>query len=204
MYTVNLAWHGRKRGGYTLFVPAIAKTDRETILRAALARLGSGGIASLSLRALAADVGIATNALYHYFPSRAHLESALANEAAGALLGALQRRLQRHNEGPRMQAFSEAYLLFARRQPHLYDLMCSAPCETGQSQEHHETLWGLVMEEVALVHGSANAARAATSLWALLHGAVGLERAGVLGGMKPRDSVQFGLDAWMWAANRDR
>ena len=56
-------------------MPAIAKTDREAILQAALKRVRRDGLAGFSLRALAGDVGITTNALYHYFPVRAHLEA---------------------------------------------------------------------------------------------------------------------------------
>lgn len=182
-------------------MPAIAKTDREAILKAALARVDAGGMAALSLRSLAADVGIATNAIYHYFPTRAHLEAGLADEAAAMLLLAVQKGLRTSRDRSRIEALSHAYLTFARRRPHLYDLMGVQACDTSDNTSSNETLWDLVVTEAAQLHGAEDAENAAMSLWALLHGAIALERAGKLGGMKPVDSVQFGLEAWVKAAS---
>ncbi|GAA3752530.1 TetR/AcrR family transcriptional regulator [Terriglobus aquaticus] len=189
-------------------MPAVAKTDRDTILQAALLRLRRDGLAGLSLRALAADVGIATNALYHYFPSRSHLENALSEEAARRLLAALQRgtatrRIDESREGSkaaaaeRIRALAAGYLRFARREPHLYAAMLQGPCEPGESNANHAALWNFVCETAGVLHGDKRADSAAMSLWALLHGAVALQQAGALAGVKAGDCVRFGLDAWI-------
>src|SRR5580658_7780529 len=70
---------------YTAHMPFPSKTDRSAILSAALEELSSGGIRNLSLRNIAATLGLAPNALYRYFSDRAALEAALADACARQL-----------------------------------------------------------------------------------------------------------------------
>ncbi|WP_419805105.1 TetR/AcrR family transcriptional regulator [Terriglobus sp.] len=183
-------------------MPAVAKTDREAILQAALVRLRRDGLPALSLRSLAADVGIATNALYHYFPSRSDLENALSDRAAYRMHAALQRDLARRSReaklspADRVSTLAAGYLRFAQREPHLYAAMVHGPCSTGETTEGHTALWQLVYEAAAALHGEAEASHAAVSLWALLHGTISLLQAGALS-MKPDECIRFGLQAWM-------
>ena len=174
-------------------------------------------MAGLSLRSLAADVGIATNALYHYFPSRSHLENALSEEAARRLHAALQRAVAkspaaRSNKAAerrskaaertareRVAALATGYLRFARREPHLYAAMIQSSCDTGEPQQAHNALWGFVCDVSAALHGTERAASAARSLWALLHGTVSLQQSGALAGKPEDDSITFGLNAWIEA-----
>lgn len=189
-------------------VPAVSKTDREAILQAAVVRLRADGMQALSMRTLAADVGIAPNALYHYFPSRAHLEQALSGEAARHMLLTLERagkaaragnvrRTSRADAELRIRALAAGYVRFAQREPHLYAVMLQGPCDTGEPNEHYTALWEFVCEAAGVLHGEERASESAMSLWALLHGAVALQQAGALKGMKPAECVQFGLNAWM-------
>ena len=186
-----------------VYVPAVAKTDREAILSVALDRVRADGLAALSWRALAADVGIAPNALYHYFPTRAHLENALSEEAAQRMHASLRREVtrlpapSRTVAADRILALSTAYLRFAQREPHLYTAMLNGPCGTDEPNPEHVALWSFVLGTAAALHGETRATSAAMSLWALLHGAVALLQAGALVGVRPADSIQFGLDAWM-------
>ena len=189
-------------------MPAVAKTDRETILQAALKLLRRDGLAALSLRALATEVGIATNALYHYFPSRDDLTTALSEAAAEKLHATLKREVTRkvaaakpaitarHTAEIRATALAEGYLRFAQREPHLYAAMIHKPCGE-QKREAYETLWKFVCEIAAALHGQNRAAAAAVSLWALLHGTVSLHQAGAIYDLSPAESIHFGLQAWM-------
>src|ERR1700689_1075106 len=77
------------------FMPYPSKTDRQTILSAALRDLAQGGIRELSLRNIAASLGLAPNAIYRYFSDRPALEAALANESARQLELALRRAADR-------------------------------------------------------------------------------------------------------------
>ena len=74
-------------------MPYPSKTDRQTILSAAVQYLAHGGIRDLSLRNLAASLGLAPTAIYRYFSDRSALEAALANEAARQLELALRNML---------------------------------------------------------------------------------------------------------------
>ena len=73
-------------------MPYPSKTDRQTILSAALKQLAHVGIRDLSLRNLAASLDLAPNAIYRYFSDRSALEAALASEAARQMESALRRR----------------------------------------------------------------------------------------------------------------
>ena len=54
------------------------KTSRETILEAAIGLIESNGVDELSMRSLAAQLGVTPNALYRYFASKQELEVAMA------------------------------------------------------------------------------------------------------------------------------
>lgn len=207
MYTVhnqkNDALPLRPQKKYTAKVPAVPKTDREAILAAALDRVRSGGLADLSWRALAAEIGIAPNALYHHFATRAQLESALSEQAAQRLHAAIRREMKRLPSSPqtsaadRTRALTTAYLRFAQREPHLYAAMLSGPCSTDEPNPEHTALWSLVVSTAAALHGDAKAEASAMSLWSLLHGAVALQQAGALGAVPVAESIEFGLETWM-------
>src|ERR1035441_3272156 len=67
----------------TVFLmPYPSKTDRQTILSAAVKDLAHGGIRDLSLRNLAASLDLAPNAIYRYFSDRSALEAALARSSS--------------------------------------------------------------------------------------------------------------------------
>jgi TetR/AcrR family transcriptional regulator, tetracycline repressor protein len=55
----------------------------QAILDAALAQLDAGGAAAVSIRGIAAQVGIAPNAVYTYFPSKAAVLRALVERFLG-------------------------------------------------------------------------------------------------------------------------
>lgn len=180
------------------------------ILETALKLLRRNGMAALSLRALGAEVGIATNALYHYFPSRDDLTAALAEKAAEKLHRSIQREVTRRTAAAagdstarqaaehRAAALAEGYLRFAQREPHLYAAIIHKPCGE-QKRDAYTALWEFVCEIAAALHGYDQAAAAAVSMWALLHGTVSLHQAAAIQDLSPFESVAFGLRAWMHA-----
>src|ERR1700688_1526127 len=72
-------------------MPYPSKTDRQTILSAAVKELAHGGIRDFSLRKIAASLALATYPIYRYFADRRALEAALANEAPRKLELALRK-----------------------------------------------------------------------------------------------------------------
>ena len=188
----------------TLFrMPYPSKTDRQTILSAAVKELAQGGIRDLSLRNIAASLDLAPNAIYRYFSDRRALEAALANEAARQLELALRKAADGCEPVTAIREMSSAYIKFARDNRHIYEVMMSlhAPERDATS---HESLWTFTVEQVKRIAGSDRAAQASVALWAFLHGAVGLEAAQVLGEIKPASGLEFGLEAWLMAVSTRR
>ena len=179
-------------------MPYPSKTDRQTILSAAVKDLAHGDIRDLSLRNLAASLGLAPTAIYRYFSDRSALEAALANEAARQLELALRKAADGCEPITTIREMSSAYIKFARDNRHLYEVMMSL-----HAPEHDATfrqsLWTFTVEQVQRIAGSDRAAQASVALWAFLHGAVALEAAEVLGESKPASGLGFGLDAWFMA-----
>jgi AcrR family transcriptional regulator len=177
-----------------------SKTDRQTILSAAVKDLAHRGIRGLSLRNLAASLDLAPNAIYRYFSDRSALEAALANEAARQLELALRKAADGCEPVTTIREMSCAYIKFARDNRHLYEVMMSL-----HAPEHDATfrqsLWTFTVEQVQRIAGSDRAAQASVALWAFLHGAVALEAAHVLGERKPASGIEFGLDAWLMAVS---
>jgi AcrR family transcriptional regulator len=181
-------------------MPYPSKTDRQTILTAALKQLAGAGIRSVSLRGLAASLGVAPNALYRYFSDRAALEAALSAESARQLKSVLSLAARKKQPADAVRGMALAYIRFARENRHLYELLMPSGLPCGEDAKPHEDLWNFVIGQVANVTGQFHAAEGAVALWALLHGTVALEAAQVFGKDKPFSGFQFGLDAWLSAA----
>jgi len=184
-------------------MPYPSKTDRQTILSAALKELVHGGIRDLSLRNIAASLDLAPNAIYRYFPDRRALEAALANEAARRLELALRKAADGREPATAIREMSSAYIKFARDNRHLYEVMMSLHAP-GHDATSHQSLWAFTLEQVQRIAGPDRAARASVALWAFLHGAVALEAAQVLGELKPASGIEFGFEAWLMAVSKRR
>jgi AcrR family transcriptional regulator len=181
-------------------MPYPSKTDRLTILSAAVKELAQRGIRDLSLRNLAASLELTPNALYRYFSDRAALEAALANEAARRLERALRKAAGGCEPVTAIRKMSSAYMKFAKDNRHLYEVMMSLHAPEHDAASLH-SLWAFTVEQVQRVAGPGRAAQASVALWAFLHGAVTLEAGQVLGDRKPASGLEFGLDAWLMAAS---
>jgi AcrR family transcriptional regulator len=184
-------------------MPYPSKTDRQTILSAAVKELVHGGIRDLSLRNIAASLDLAPNAIYRYFSDRRALEAALANEAARRLELALRKAADGREPVTAIREMSSAYIKFARDNRHLYEVMMSLHAP-GHDATSHQSLWAFTLEQVQRIAGPDRAARASVALWAFLHGAVALEAAQVLGELKPASGIEFGFEAWLMAVSKRR
>ena len=185
---------------YSIRMPYPSKTDRQTILSAAVKQLAHVGIRDLSLRNLAASLDLAPNAIYRYFSDRSALEAALASEAARQMELALRRAADGREPAAAIREMSSAYIKFAKDNRHLYDQMMS-PHVPKHDATLHQSLWTFTVEQVKRIAGSDRAARASVALWAFLHGAVALEAAQVFGESKPASGLEFGLEAWLMAVS---
>jgi AcrR family transcriptional regulator len=181
-------------------MPYPSKTDRQTILSAAVKQLAHAGIRDLSLRNLAASLDLAPNAIYRYFSDRRALEAGLASEAARQMELALRRAADGRERVTAIREMSAAYIKFAKDNRYLYDVMMS-PHVPKHDAIQHQSLWTFTVEQVQRIAGPDLAAQASVALWAFLHGAVALEAAEVFGESKPASGLGFGLDAWFMAVS---
>lgn len=195
----------RPGGGQRVHSAAMAypsKTGKEAILNAALAQVATAGADGLSIRGVAAALGLAPNALYRYFPDRAALEAAVTAHGAAALHDAMRHNVGRKAPVEALRAVCRAYMKFSRDDPHIYEMLMR-PCDPvlGDVQEQI-ALWDFFVERVADVSGGPASRKVAIALWAMLHGLSVLEMAPVLGAEKTGDAFDFGLDAIVGAAQR--
>ena len=100
------------------------------ITTAARRQIALHGPDALSVRAVARELGMASSAVYRYFPSRDELLTALIVEAYTALGDAVESadaRIDRVDVTGRWLAVCRAVRSWARRNPHQYALLYGSP-----------------------------------------------------------------------------
>lgn len=88
------------------------------------------GAAGLSLRAVSRELGMASSAIYRYFPSRDALLTQLiidAYDALGAAVEEAEGGVARHDVLGRFRAIGHAVRAWARANPHEYALIYGSP-----------------------------------------------------------------------------
>lgn len=188
-------------------MPYPGKTSPDAIRAAAINLLEREGEAALTLRRLAADLGLVPNALYRYFRSREVLIAAVADEVARRLVERATDALAASEAvaGPagldpvvRIRILARVYAAFGDEHPALYETLTADRREAEAALPRplgHDLLWELVIATISPFTGEEAAPAAAVTLWGLLHGLWSLQRANLLGGKKPADIAPFAIDA---------
>lgn len=102
----------------------------QEILDAAERHITENGPAALSLRAVARDLGMTVQALYHYFPSREALVTELITKAYGDLADAVQAAVDTAADDPalpRLVIAAEGYRRWAVAHPERFQLLHGTP-----------------------------------------------------------------------------
>lgn len=142
----------------------------------------SDGIASLSLRSLAGQVGTSTSAVYSLFGGKAELLAALY-EGAFAQFGAAQRAVPVTGDvGDDLMALGHAYWAWARAHPDLYPVLFSGvlgdvepnPAQVAAAASTIEPLARLVQSAVETGRMVGDPGAITFAVWAAVHGAVSL------------------------------
>ena len=153
----------RRRG------PRRATTEDE-ILDAALALLDQGGPTAVSVRGIAARVGVAPNAVYTYFPDKAAVVKALVER----LLGEVNHDVFADRAQPwrlRVEALALELRQRLTAHPGVVQLMISGPVTGPQALALHEALLQL-LDDAGL--SSADAPRASYLLFIYVVGSIAL------------------------------
>jgi AcrR family transcriptional regulator len=166
---------------------------RGALIAAAQAIVESGGLAALSLRAVARRAGVSPAAPYHHFPDKQALLDAVAERGFDALTAAMTERMDRASgSAARLDASGIGYVAFAVANPALFSLMFS---HVGQNPAAGQTLelarqraYGVLQQAADAASPGAKASpEECLRLWAMVHGIAKLTLEGCV---RPAD---FGL-----------
>ncbi|MCT2589516.1 TetR/AcrR family transcriptional regulator [Streptomyces sp. N2-109] len=108
----------------------------QEIVTAAESHITGHGAAALSLRAVARDLGMTVQALYHYFPSRDDLVTALIAKAYEELADAVQAAVDAgpyDTAMPRLVVATEGYRRWAVANPERFQLLYGTPLRNYQA-----------------------------------------------------------------------
>ena len=143
---------------------------RDEIIDAAGRLLERDGRDGLTMRAIAAEVGIRAPSLYKHVADKRELEIALLATALEQQAETFERVVASSNDS--LTGIAAAYRSWALEHPHLYALMNDQPLPRSELPEGLEER--AVLPLLDAVGGDRDRARAA---WALAHGMVTLELA---------------------------
>jgi AcrR family transcriptional regulator len=97
---------------------------RAALIQAALRTIQRDGVAALTLRGVADDLGVSRTALYRHFADKSALLAAVAAQGFAALRAALVDAWEKGGKGRRgFEAMGEAYVRFAIANPSYYRVM---------------------------------------------------------------------------------
>lgn len=180
---------------------------RETILGAARRILVNQGIAALSMRAVARDIGYSPAALYEYFPSKAVLCQSLFFDGANGLSGWMRAVTESFPAdapgGDITAAMALAYRSYALQNRELYLLVFANPVPdyVPDDEDRRKAADGFELLTGAILKGAEqgdmdveNPVSSAIAAWAVVHGFVMLEIAGYLNRHAKEDSDQLFQD----------
>lgn len=173
------------------------KIDHQAVMEAALALIEAQGEEGLSMRTLAAELGVSANALYRYYPTKADLSHALADEAGRLLLAQIQAETAGRTGLDTIASSCLAYLRFARSRPHLYAIKMRHSRRDGHEPASHQAVWAYVLGLVQGLQTPWPVDELAQGLWAYLHGLVELDRADLLEGRDAERTLQIGLSVFL-------
>lgn len=175
-----------------------AAATRRALLDAAAELLDSGGPDAMTLREVGARAGVTLGAPYRHFASKETLLTAIAAEGwerIGEHMHALETD-SRREPAQKLRAALGSLITLSRAQPHLYQLMFTAPAgdpsAVVRAAQRGCTEFCIIVSGVV---GEQNAERYAAILLTEAHGAAGLEASGLLHTDKWHTTAEELIDA---------
>ena len=164
---------------------------REQIRESARSIFVDEGVAGISMRRVAAEVGVTPTAIYRHYPDKAALITAIVDEGF-ALLEAKLRRASKGLDGVQaLRRLLDAYVDFAIAHPSYYDAMFVLPRKDARRfpddfQAGASHTFNIVMDIVAdaVEQGELRAddvLEVSLTIWAQAHGLAALYRSGRFG-----------------------
>lgn len=164
---------------------------KQALIAAGIEILDAQGLEALTLRAIAAHVGVSHTAPKNHFGSLKGLLTAIAATGFRRHVAFMQAGAEGGDAKARQRAAMQGYVRFATAHPHLFRLMFSPmlcdhadPELTAAAQASYDVLRsiakGLDWDKSSLPDADT---RSEIMLWSLVHGFAALSQSGMLGGM---------------------
>lgn len=181
------------------------KIRRELLVERAYELVEREGAEALSMRRLAQIVDVRASSLYHHFPEKSALLSAVAEKGLFHLAAALEGAFTLAQSDSRRQIYvmGMAYREWALQHPHLYRLLFAEtpPIEDASFASPIAAFAPVLIATEALV-GASQAASATQAIWAFVHGSVMLELTGHMQQCLPVEGFQLGLTCFVQGLGR--
>ena len=177
----------------------------EALIAAATQMVRENGAEHLSLRAVAAEVGVSPSAAYHYYPDKDSLISGVGTELFERLADLQESALSKYpgknakGARARFRALGIGYFEWATSEPNLFRLMfggyCSIDFADAQFKREETRAWNLLcscLDDLAKYAAIDPKIRPYGELlaWSTVHGASAL----IVEGHLPKDSFESVLD----------
>jgi AcrR family transcriptional regulator len=169
----------------------------EEILKTAVHLVEHGDADGLSLRAVAAQLGVKAPSLYRYFPDKGALEVAVAEEILTVMLGQFRTASATADPATRFRRMVDAYLRFARERFPLYAFVMQNRHPERYGSGAGKAVWNLLLEAASGVSGQPDDTAAAVATWSFLHGYATLEQSGAFGPSGPKGGLERGVEAFL-------
>jgi AcrR family transcriptional regulator len=169
----------------------------EEILKTAARLVEHGDADGLSLRAVAAELGVKAPSLYRYFPDKGTLEVAVAEEILNVMLVEFRTTSATTDPDARFRKMVDAYLRFARERFPLYAFVMQNRHPERYGSGAGKAVWNLLLEAASGVSGQPDDTAAAVATWAFLHGYATLEHSGAFGPSGPKGGLERGVGAFL-------
>lgn len=169
----------------------------EEILKTAVHLVEHGDIDGLSLRAVAAELGVKAPSLYRYFVDKSALETAVAEAILHLMLVEFQTTSASRSPDARFRRMVEVYLRFARERFPLYTFVVQHNHPERYASGKGKAVWDLIVDTASAVSGQPDDTAAAVATWAFLHGYATLEHAGAFGPSGPKGGLERGMEAFL-------
>ncbi len=167
----------------------------EEILKTAVHLVETGTADGLSLRAVAAELGVKAPSLYRYFPDKEALEIAVAERILTVMLVEIQTASETADRDARFRRVVDFYLRFARERFSLYAFVMQNRHPERYGSGAGKAVWNILLETASGISGQSDDTAAAVATWAFLHGYATLEHSGAFGPSGPRGGLERGVEA---------
>lgn len=171
------------------------KLSREKVLQGGLELLCAEGMGRLSMRNLAAHLGVRPSSLYRHIKDRDALLDALEEEATVGLHRALEAATLNKSPEDAFDAAGLAYYNYATENAELYALLLRDEQVYSAAPGAGKDVWNCVLAIVGRVSGNPDDTAGAVAFWSLLHGFIALERGGRFGPSGAKGGLVRGLES---------